>query len=545
MHKIAVRSFFAGHCVLGVLVIALFYVAYIGFFNPKLEPDFCSEPKVTSNFIEVNRLQNERYKLFMFVGDYGRGCSLCFQQPIKSKVPILFIHGNKGDYTQVRTLGHHILNSSRNLDSKPDVYSVDLMEEFSAFHPDILLRQASYVVDIINHLSKAYNSPVLILGHSMGGVVARLASMQESYKKDSVNTIITFATPHLASPFPLSVEMQKLYKKMNDFWKLNPPKTAVFSLSPGTLDTQVSSTLTSFKTNLPADTFTLYTASVKDAETGCDHLNVIWCNQLTRQVSESIINLYIENQWEPTKIIISLKNSLMDSYDFVSKPEPKLFHGAWNLTEKISHVYWPERAWWAVYSVQMSCEKSDAKISAKLRNTKTGQGRFLKKFSCLGAKVYVHLPSGTSKDWDDLALELESEPLLLNFKIEFEVWPSITKVARDHILEGLFCVPFFWFCLLCFQITLSKNESISEAHIQMVSNFPFFSIGVFLLSLLPAHIWYEATKIAPEMTPRVPWFASLVPYSFQTFPAACVIIMLSGCVFSIYIAFCNITSKLF
>ena len=37
---------------------------------------------------------------------------------------------------------------------------------------------------------------VVLVAHSMGGIVARLATLQKNYNSESINTIFTLSTPH-------------------------------------------------------------------------------------------------------------------------------------------------------------------------------------------------------------------------------------------------------------------------------------------------------------------------------------------------------------
>ncbi|KAK0844019.1 GPI inositol deacylase [Friedmanniomyces endolithicus] len=113
-------------------------------------------------------------------------------------IPVLFIPGNAGSYKQVRPIAAEAANYFQNelrVDTaavgsgkRPlDIFTVDFNEELSAFHGQTLLDQAEYLNEAIAFILALYHNPsrslrepglpdpksVIILGHSMGGVVAR------------------------------------------------------------------------------------------------------------------------------------------------------------------------------------------------------------------------------------------------------------------------------------------------------------------------------------------------------------------------------------
>jgi hypothetical protein len=55
----------------------------------------------------------------------------------------------------------------------------------------------------------------------MGGIVARGLNTVDNYIPNSVDNIITFASPHKFA-FLCDLEMENFYEKLNHFWRLNP-----------------------------------------------------------------------------------------------------------------------------------------------------------------------------------------------------------------------------------------------------------------------------------------------------------------------------------
>ncbi|CAI5535346.1 unnamed protein product [Closterium sp. Naga37s-1] len=177
-------------------------------------------------------------------------------------------------------------------------FSVDLREHLSALHTALLHKQAAFVAAAVTQILSLYSAScastpahppsVLLVGHSMGGIVARLAhrrlrggggvregrnrEMEEEVKgcawkdeaqeggggiqelesgrcsivhqegsgHDSVHTIVTIATPHSLFPLPLQPSMHALYHSLIQHTP-NSPSSALLlaSLAAGRSDWQV------------------------------------------------------------------------------------------------------------------------------------------------------------------------------------------------------------------------------------------------------------------------------------------------------------------
>ncbi|KAJ3157590.1 GPI inositol deacylase [Geranomyces michiganensis] len=235
--------------------------------------------------------------------------------------PVLFIPGNAGSYKQARSLGSVLTHEYRRLvkaDSEAkhapfDVFTVDTNEELSAFQRTLIEDQASYVNAAIQYILKLYTtldsyertprpSAVIIIAHSMGGVVARTLPVMPNYIPGSVNTIITMATPHLAPPAPLEARLARLYQKINTLWRTSlEVKTAdalklhditLISLAGGTHDTMVSSSLVEISPFIPPmNGFTAYTSGAPLVWTAADHRAILWCNQVVKAVARALFGI--------------------------------------------------------------------------------------------------------------------------------------------------------------------------------------------------------------------------------------------------------------
>ena len=191
-----------------------------------------------------------------------------------SAMPALFIPGNAGSYGQVRSMAssganqywesttatvgpsrNEVKEEWKNAPGPIDWYTIDFNEDFSAFHGQTLRDQAYFVNEAVNYLRSLYpgkddenvrgeeqNTTVAIVGHSMGGIVARLAQRLPNYVPRSIDTIITLSTPHAYPPVPFDRSVERVYNAVNDKWSLrDEEEPLLLSVAGGILDTQLSS----------------------------------------------------------------------------------------------------------------------------------------------------------------------------------------------------------------------------------------------------------------------------------------------------------------
>ncbi|KAF8857933.1 GPI inositol-deacylase-like protein [Acephala macrosclerotiorum] len=252
-------------------------------------------------------------------------------------VPVLFIPGNAGSYKQVRPIAaeaatyfHDVLRhdhaaisaGARNL----DFFTVDFNEDITAFHGQTMLDQAEYLNEAIAYILSLYHDPrrserdpdlpdptsVIILGHSMGGIVARTMLVMPNYQSNSINTIITMSAPHARPPVSFDAEIVRTYKQINDYWRQaysqkwanNNPlwHVTLISIAGGGLDTVVPSDYASLESLVP-DThgFTVFTSSVPNVWTGMDHQAILWCDQFRKVVIRSLYDVIDVNRPAQTK----------------------------------------------------------------------------------------------------------------------------------------------------------------------------------------------------------------------------------------------------
>ena len=161
--------------------------------------------------------------------------------------------------------------------------TVDLNEDFSAFHGAMIRDQAAFLVYSVHRVLNLYDAPknVTLLGHSMGGIVARLAMNMGI--EDAVDAILTMSTPHLLAPVTLDAGVEAIYRNIQ-----RSIRPALLSVCGGVADSQIASD--SCAINLePSEGFTVFTTSLPGAWTGVDHQAMVWCHQVRWRMARVLL----------------------------------------------------------------------------------------------------------------------------------------------------------------------------------------------------------------------------------------------------------------
>ncbi|KAI1293062.1 GPI inositol-deacylase [Halotydeus destructor] len=245
--------------------------------------------------ITVDDVDSKYPKYGLYV--YGEGV---YAQQLKSGIyngiPVLFIPGNAGSYEQVRSLA-----SVAQRMSEGDLhlvqfnyFAVDFNEELSGIYGGVLQSQKDFVVEAVKAIVKLYESkperpPLIVIGHSVGGVIARtLLSLQESSGIE-VDLIITLASPHKSPVAAIDPTIVGFYEQI----ELTSSNTTLLSINGGFNDILVNPSLTELTTSDSNESnyFAVTSTAIPDVWLTMDHLCIVWCRQFVLKVNRLVFDL--------------------------------------------------------------------------------------------------------------------------------------------------------------------------------------------------------------------------------------------------------------
>ncbi|MCO5581420.1 hypothetical protein L7F22_035304 [Adiantum nelumboides] len=246
-----------------------------------------------------------------------------------------------------------------------DWFSVDLDGEHSAMDGRILEEHTEYVVQAIHRILDRYKESlearskdkadlatalpksVILVGHSMGGFVARAAVVHPGLRKGAVQTVVTLSSPHLSPPVATQPSLGYYFSRVNRAWRkgyasskrpgwrgststLTLSHVVVVSILGGSRDYQVRSKMASLDGLVPpTHGLTIETPGMLNVWLGMEHQSILWCNQLVVQVSHTLLQLIDKKSGQPfsnpskrlATFVTSLRSPLPQLFGWMSKNE--------------------------------------------------------------------------------------------------------------------------------------------------------------------------------------------------------------------------------
>ncbi|KAG8955175.1 GPI inositol deacylase [Tulasnella sp. 424] len=229
--------------------------------------------------------------------------------------PVLFIPGNAGSSRQVRSIASSAI---RQIYTNPyvsssefangtiapvDVFAAEFNEDLSAFHGPTLLSQKAYIDSAIDYILSLYPatskpSQVLLIGHSMGGLVA-LSLLSPPSSAARISAVITMSSPNSLPPARFDRRVEDLYGQV--YRGLYPPdrnnSPPVLAICGGATDSLIPSE-TCFLPS-PPDEYsmgslyrqTVFTTALEGVWTGVGHNEMVWCHQVRSKVARTAIEM--------------------------------------------------------------------------------------------------------------------------------------------------------------------------------------------------------------------------------------------------------------
>ena len=320
-----------------VLILVILCLTSIGLFDYLRNHDEndCSMTYMFENpgLVRINMSPSEssafpHYKLFLYCEGYGceryksSGATPRFNKV--GHVPVIFITGNADSHMQVRSLASVALDKSKNSKKSKTVnfqyFTVSFNEELSALYGPVLQRQSDFTRHCIKLILELYAEvkpdscrprSVLVIGNSMGGVVARsllIPSAEIELAPNSVHTILTQASPHVMSVVNFDQHINKFYDRVNSFWQNKSDSrlenVVLVSLYGGVRDILVRSGLANinkWKGNSPAAIFASQTVSMPHVWRSVDHRCMSWCRELVLATNRALFDLIDPSTYQLTE----------------------------------------------------------------------------------------------------------------------------------------------------------------------------------------------------------------------------------------------------
>uniref|UniRef100_A0A8C5QKJ3 GPI inositol-deacylase n=1 Tax=Leptobrachium leishanense TaxID=445787 RepID=A0A8C5QKJ3_9ANUR len=287
------------------------------------------------------------YELYL----YGEGAYAAMNKNLTlTGIPVLFLPGNAGSYKQARSVGSIALRKAENIGNVYhfDVFTVNFNEELVALYGGSLQRQTKFVHICIKAIIQLYKhqpySPqsVAIIGHSMGGLVARALLTLKNFKPKLLNLIITQATPHVLPVLPVDYYLTDFYALVNNYWILNANELqniTTLSVAGGFRDYQVPSVLAFLPVSgLHNSALSVVSSAVPRTWASTDHLSIVWCKELILATTRALFDLIDENTSQLTDNIEKRMSVLR--HHFVKHPA-KFFESNYETAVSL-----PESARW-------------------------------------------------------------------------------------------------------------------------------------------------------------------------------------------------------
>ncbi|KAJ2744293.1 GPI inositol deacylase [Coemansia sp. BCRC 34301] len=320
-----VRTRIAVLCLLLVSAVVGLITAQ-SYFEGQPDTPGCAMSYSRPRFVEQTKFDNSwtrfstKYKLYLYrEGEYD-----VYDEAFR--IPILFVPGNAGSHKQVRSIASASTTAFMELAGKNpgvadqgqvgyDYFTVGLNEELTALHGYSILEQADFVNDAIRYILSLYPetrakhrlsmrdtkyalpTSVVVVGHSMGGVVARTAFTLPNHIVGSVQAIFTLSTPHNNPTASLEYYVDRVYSSVNNFWRHGfhngtLDDVSLVSIAGGNLDSMINSDYT-FIGDLapPKNSLSMLSSGVDDVWLSLDHQSILWCAQMAKKFSGMLIQI--------------------------------------------------------------------------------------------------------------------------------------------------------------------------------------------------------------------------------------------------------------
>lgn len=206
---------FSGEVIFTVVCISIFVIGWYGH-KRILSANSCQMTYSTPSLKKIH-VETTLGKLGFHLWQHTSGS----QSILLNEQPVLFIPGYRGSMYQVRSLASYMHNNGT-----LQYFAVDMGNSASPFHANHIVMQAIYVNEALKAIAELYirefntDPPsITLIGHSLGGVVARLAVLLSNHPHCIVNGIVTLGSPSVRPAYTPDTSLNLLFQQINNAWR--------------------------------------------------------------------------------------------------------------------------------------------------------------------------------------------------------------------------------------------------------------------------------------------------------------------------------------
>lgn len=204
---------------------------------------------------------------------------------------------------------------------------MDFQEELSALHPSLLKRQAYCLNHAVLFIQKLDYSSILLVGHSMGGVVALSSIIELSYDISKVTALITLASPIMAPPVNLDVSIALFYRSMHHNWQSSldsMKQILIVSIANGEADRMINSELTQLPAIIRNQSVSIFLNGIPELRSSHNHDGIIECSEVIKTINKVILATSL-SETRMEKRLGLVKEALLFSNKFQENPDIQFY----------------------------------------------------------------------------------------------------------------------------------------------------------------------------------------------------------------------------
>ncbi|VVD00800.1 unnamed protein product [Leptidea sinapis] len=299
---------FLGTSVFQLLSLIFVALYFLGIFNMNFSDrnNYCAMTYMFEypQFVRISLPENKQYPQYgLYAYSEGRFTEKARKMWFDG-IPVLFLPGNSGSHMQARSIASVALRKaiSNGYEYHFDYFTINFNEELSGLYGGVLQSQTEFAAACIskvlslyrNHrYSKIVPSSVVLIGHSMGGVIAkRLLAYPNTLNTTSI--LLTLSAPIEAPVVNFDSDINNYYKLMQLEWDayIYPYKDVresklLISLGGGPRDVLVPGSLTTSNNSY----INAMATAIPGVWVSPDHVSMVWCKQLVMVINRYLFDI--------------------------------------------------------------------------------------------------------------------------------------------------------------------------------------------------------------------------------------------------------------